>query len=188
MTVNDVFRRLIGALENVQIPYMLTGSFASAYYGAARATQDIDLVISPTADQLRALVRILPADEYYIDEGAALDAVRHRSQFNIIDLASGWKIDLIVCQERPFSHGEFGRRQDVDFAGMRLTIATAEDVAIAKLEWAKLGESQRQIEDVAGILRLRAIELDIPYIETWVSELGLQKQWTAALRAARTES
>lgn len=188
MTVIDVFQRLIGALENVQIPYMLTGSFASAYYGTARATQDIDLVIAPTADQLRALVRILPSAEYYIDEGAALEAVRHRSQFNIIDLASGWKIDLIVCQERPFSLGEFARRRNVDFAGMRLTIATAEDVAIAKLEWAKLGESQRQIEDVAGILRLRAADLDVNYIEAWVSKLGLKEQWSAALRAARSES
>jgi hypothetical protein len=184
MTADDVFPRLIGALENAQIPYMLTGSFASAYYGTARATQDIDVVIAPTVDQLRALVRLLPPDEYYIDEGAALDAQRRRSQFNIIDLATGWKIDLIVRRERPYSLEEFGRRRDVDFAGRRLMIATAEDVAIAKLEWAKLGESQRQIEDVAGILRLRATDLDMPYIETWVSELGLQEPWSAALRAA----
>lgn len=184
MTADDVFPRLIGALENAQIPYMLTGSFASAYYGTARATQNIDVVIAPTADQLRALVRLLPPDEYYIDEGAALDAHRRRSQFNIIDLATGWKIDVIVRQERPYSLEEFGRRRDVDFAGMHLMIATAEDVAIAKLEWAKLGESQRQIEDVAGILRLRATDLDMPYIETWVCELGLQEQWSAALRAA----
>jgi hypothetical protein len=143
MTIDDVFPRLIGVLENAQIPYMLTGSFASAYYGTARATQDIDLVIAPTADQLRALVRLLPPDEYYVDEGAALDAERRRSLFNIIDLTTGWKIDLIVRQDRPFSLEEFGRRRDVDFAGMRLMIASAEDVVIAKLEWAKSGESQR---------------------------------------------
>ena len=67
---------MIGILETTGIPYMLTGSFASSYHGLPRATQDIDFVISPTPDQIRALVRILPQDEYYIDENAALDAPR----------------------------------------------------------------------------------------------------------------
>jgi hypothetical protein len=56
---------------------------------------------------------------------------------------------------------------------------------IAKLEWAKLGESQRQIEDAAGILRIRAGELDRAYLHHWVRQLHLQGQWKAACRAAR---
>ena len=36
--------------------------------------------------------------------------------------------------------------------GLPLVIATAEDTAISKLEWAKRGGSTRQVEDVAGIL------------------------------------
>jgi hypothetical protein len=38
---------------------MLTGSFASAYHGAPRATQDINLVVAPTAEQLRVLIHAL---------------------------------------------------------------------------------------------------------------------------------
>ena len=101
MTAEDVFRRVIGALDQAGIPYMLTGSFASAFHGMPRATQDIDLVIAPTADQLRSLVRLLPADEYYVDAQAALAAARQRTQFNIIDLDTGWKIDLIIRRDRP---------------------------------------------------------------------------------------
>ncbi len=54
---------------------MLTGSFASSYHGAPRATQDIDIVIAPSPDQLRALVRFLPETEYYVDLDAALDGL-----------------------------------------------------------------------------------------------------------------
>jgi hypothetical protein len=43
----------------------------------------------------------------------------------------------------------------VEFEGMHVPIATAEEVVLAKLEWAKLGESARQVEDAAGILRAR---------------------------------
>ena len=43
MTVSEVFHRITSALGEAGIPYMLAGSFASAYYGAPRTTQDIDL-------------------------------------------------------------------------------------------------------------------------------------------------
>jgi hypothetical protein len=36
----EIFRRLVDVLEACGIPYMLTGSFASSYYGAPRGTQD----------------------------------------------------------------------------------------------------------------------------------------------------
>jgi hypothetical protein len=65
-----------------------------------------------------------------------------------------------------------------------LYIATPEDIVVAKLEWAKLGESSRQIEDAAGILKVRADELDISYIEKWVSELGLTSEWSRARQLA----
>jgi hypothetical protein len=63
---------------------------------------------------------------------------------------------------------------------MRLSMATAEDVLIAKLEWAKRGGSQRQIDDAADIWKIRSDELDHAYIEHWVAELDLQEQWDAA--------
>jgi hypothetical protein len=100
--------------------------------------------------------------------------------FNIIDFSSGWKIDLIFRKARPFSQMEFSRRKEEDLAGLRLTVATAEDVLIAKLEWAKTGESQRQLEDAAGIIRIKGDLLDTAYIDRWIAELGLEEQWTAA--------
>ena len=184
MTSQDVFRRITGALDRAGIAYMLTGSFAGSYHGIVRATQDIDIVVAASSDQLRSLVALLPAADYYVDLAAALSALRREGVFNVIDLASGWKIDLIIRKSRPFSHTEFERRSDAEFEGMHISIATAEDLLIAKLEWAKLGESQRQIEDAAGIIRIRSGELDKTYIERWVRELGLETQWDAARRAA----
>lgn len=177
-------RRLVGALESAGIPYMVTGSFASSFHGTPRASQDIDFVVDPSPEQIRRLAYLLPPSEYYMDERAALDALRRRGMFNIIDLSTGWKGDLIIRKDRPFSLEEFRRRQLVEVAGMRLALATPEDVILAKLEWGKSGESSRQIEDAAGILRVRGTELDLDYLEGWVSELGLQEPWVAARRAA----
>lgn len=180
MSIERVFQALQQALDSTGVPYMVTGSFASSTFGEPRASKDIDIVIAPTREQLVELVRHFPDDQYYALEEDALEAFAHKSMFNIIDFASGWKIDLIVKKARPFSDEEFNRRKEVEVAGLRLSVATAEDVLISKLEWAKLGESQRQLEDAAGIIRVQAASLDTAYIERWVRELELSEQWAAA--------
>jgi len=114
----------------------------------------------------------------------ALEAQRHESLFNVIDLSTGWKVDLIFRKSRPFSEAEFGRRQQVVLQGFAIFAASAEDVVVAKLEWAKLAQSQRHIEDVAGILRMRWDSLGQTYLEKWIVELGLQAEWKEARHAA----
>lgn len=184
MNTEDIFRRIVDALSRAGIPYMLTGSFASSYHGIPRATQDIDFVIAPTEGQLRHLISLLPNTEYYISQEAALEALAREGQFNVIDFATGWKIDLIIRKSRAFSRTEFERRLAVDLFGVHLFIASAEDVLVAKLEWAKAGQSARQLEDCASILRARRDELDRPYLEYWVAQLGLVEQWEHAKKIA----
>ncbi len=186
MSAPEVLQRISAALDHAGIAYMLTGSFASAHYGSPRSTQDIDLVIAATVEQLTSLVQSLPSDEYYVDLDAALEARRRESLFNIIDMATGWKIDLIFRKSRRFSQEEFARRQQINLQGLRLFVASAEDVIVAKLEWAKLAKSQRQIDDVATILGLRWDVLDRSYLEGWISELDLKAQWVVARSAARS--
>jgi len=65
-------------------------------------------------------------------------------------------------------------------------VATAEDVLIARLEWAKLTESDRQLEDAAGILRLQGEALDRKYVDKWVTALGLSKELSTASARAGT--
>jgi len=184
MNFPDVLPRITAALERAGIAYMITGSFAGAYHGSLRSTQDIDLVIEATPPQLRALIESLPTGEYYAEVDAALEALKRTSMFNIIDQRSGWKIDMIIRKNRAFSREEFRRRQPVTTQGLSFFVATAEDVILAKLEWSKLAQSQRQIADAAGILKLRGESLDHSYLEKWISELDLKTEWENAQRVA----
>lgn len=184
MSVEDVFRRITAALDQAGIGYMLSGSFASAHYGIPRSTQDIDLVIEATPAKLRTFVEALPANEYYADIDSALEAHKRQSMFNVIDLATGWKIDLIIRKSRAFSQEEFRRRQRVSLHDVPLFVASAEDVIISKLEWAKLSQSRRQIEDTAAILKVRWDALDHSYLVKWIGELDLKKEWDDSQRVA----
>lgn len=184
MSPEDSFRRIVAALERVGIPYMLTGSLAGSYHGSPRSTQDIDIIIAPTPEQLRALVEHLPEPEHYVSLDTALEALHSETQFNVVDLSTGWKVDFIIRKSRPFSRIEFDRRAAAEFLGMRVFVASVEDTILSKLEWAKLGQSQRQIEDVSALLRMRWDSLDFDYLRGWVGVLGVDEQWLDACRRA----
>lgn len=163
---------------------MVTGSFASSAHGTPRATNDIDIVIAPTREQLLALLKQFPEADYYSSRDEALDALRDRSQFNVIAYAGMWKVDFIVRRNRAFSEHEFSRRAPVEIAGVALYAATPEDILVSKLEWAKLAGSERQMDDAAGIIRVQGDDLDVAYIRHWIADLELEDQWRTAREKA----
>ena len=177
---SDVLARVVAALDEAEVPYMLSGSFASSLFGSPRATQDIDIIIHPTLGSLERLLVHFPSDAYYVNRDAAREAYGLEGMFNLIDLATGWKIDFILRKSRSFSREEFDRRRQVETSGLRIYVASPEDVVVAKLEWAKLGESERQLRDVAGMLRGQRDTLDFEYVQRWVAGLQLENQWEAA--------
>lgn len=183
MNFPDVLQAITTALNQAGIAYMLTGSFASAYYGLPRSSQDLDLVVEATTSQLRAFIESLPADKYYADLDAALEAHQHESMFNVIEMTSGWKIDVIIRKTRLFSREEFRRRRTLNLHGISLSVASPEDIIIAKLEWSKRAQSRRQIEDVAGILKIQGQTLDYAHLEKWIGELGLADEWADVQRS-----
>lgn len=187
MTLEEFLRRVVTIVDDTGIPYMLTGSIASAYYGEPRATRDVDFVIDVSGNEIGELVRRLDAEGFYVSHEAAREAVRERSQFNAIDPDSGWKADWIVRKDRPFSRREFERRRPVELMDLELTMVTAEDLVVAKLEWAEKGASELHLRDVLAILLQRGQELDHGHIERWIDHLDLRHRWSALLEEARRE-
>ena len=180
MSLRDAFRNVRDALEDAGVPYMVTGSVASSIHGVPRATQDIDIVIEPTREQLVMLMQRFVEPTYDADVDDALDALRRRSMFSVIDRRGIWKIDFIIRKPRPFSKKEFNRRRKIEILDISVYAATPEDVLLAKLEWAKLGESERQIRDAAGIIEIQGESLDHEYVARWAAALDIEDQLHAA--------
>lgn len=138
---------------------------------------DVDLVIDATSESLEAFVDRIAAMGMYVSRDAARDALANRTLFNVIDGESGWKADLIVRKARPFSVEEFGRREPAQFLGVDIHIARPEDLILSKLEWAALGASARQMEDVRALVRLAGDALDREDVARWAEELGVAEAW-----------
>lgn len=173
MTLTELLDAVTSRLDSAGVAYMIVGSLASSYHGVPRSTRDIDIVIDPDAPSLGALLASFEPTQFYVGDGMA--ALAGRDMFNVVDLAGGWKIDFIVKKQRPFSEAEFARRMEADVAGVRVVVASADDTVLAKLEWAAAGESERQLDDAASVLRVSAEQLDWDYLRRWAAALGLDE-------------
>lgn len=169
---------VVDALDRAGIAHMVSGSVASARHGEARATQDIDIVIDPTSGQMMTFLSLLGSTDLYVGDGVA--ALANRSEFNIIDSTTGWKVDLMIRKDRPFSRVEFDRRLPATVGGVAVCIVTPEDSILSKLEWGGPSGSERQMRDVRSLLTVQGDALDRQYLCHWARELGVDELLAAA--------
>jgi hypothetical protein len=178
MTQAELLRDLVDVLEGSGAEYMIGGSHASIYYGEPRLTRDVDVIVALRAEHLPAFVGGFPADEYYVDEDAAREAVRTAGQFHIIHPGSGQKIDVYVNPDTPYDRARLARRQRLPLLpGMSAYFARPEDVILYKLLYHRQVESGMHLRDVLGILRVSGPDLDERYITEWADRLGVRALW-----------
>lgn len=180
MEPEEIMEKLVRALEGLGVPYLITGSVASIAYGEPRLTNDLDVVADLKPAHLRRFLAEFPGEEFYVSPEAASEAVAARDQFNVIHGASGFKIDVILRKDTPFDESRFGRARRLSpREGLEAQFAAPEDVIIKKLEYFRMGGSDKHLRDIAGILRVSSDQVDRGYIETWALRLGLTDIWSA---------
>ena len=157
-------------LSAAGLPFMLTGSFALAYYATPRMTRDLDIVVALNERNVDTLVMAFASD-FYIDADAARAAIVSERMFNLMHLESGVKVDFIVRKSSEFRQVEFARRQPVAIAGTRTSIVSCEDLILSKLVWALESNSELQRRDIHQLL---AETIDLDYIRTWAPQLGVE--------------
>jgi len=168
---------VIDILEDLGVRYHLGGSFASAIHGVPRQTLDADLVVDLDAAMVTRLVERL-RDDFYVDLDVARRAVRHRSSFNAIHLASGFKVDFFVKGDGEYDEVELERSVVTEISRdppRTARVKTAEDTVLRKLQWFRSGGevSDRQWKDVLGVMATVGAGLDRGYLHTWATELGV---------------
>lgn len=179
----ELLRMVAQVFESLDIHYFVTGSIASIAYGEPRFTNDIDIVADIKAEHVLELQRRFPAHEFYLSEEAVADAIHSRTQFNIIHPTSGLKVDVILCQDNDFDKNRFKRMRRVrPSADTEANFASPEDVIIKKLDYYRMGGSEKHLRDITGILRISGDKVDRQYIANWAARLGLSEIWDAILR------
>lgn len=167
----DILKQVCCRLDDYEIPYMLTGSFAANFYAVPRMTRDIDIVIAIQMKEADKIFQIFKND-FYVDKNSINDAIKHRNIFNIIHNEFAFKIDFIIRKDSEYRLTEFKRKKRIQIEDVSIWIVSPEDLIISKLHWAKDSLSEMQIKDVNNLL-LTISKLDHDYIFEWVDKLNL---------------
>lgn len=175
--IEQVLRAVLPTLEQLGIPYLLTGGIAATLHGRPRFTQDIDVVIAPTKTQLSQLLDALNPN-FAVNHDAARDAYARHGEFNAIHRTLIFRVAFWFSTGHAFDRKRLARAQGMEVApALKARVATAEDVIISKLLRLQQGATERSADDIRGILRARGWNLDLAYLEEMVREMDLQAIW-----------
>ena len=172
----EVTLQVAEVFERLGIPYLVGGSLASSLHGIPRATQDVDMVAGIGLRHVDAFVSAL-SGAFYVDAEMIRDAIRRGASFNVIHLATMFKVDVFVLGRDELSREEMARRQIHRVGGppeRELFVASPEDVIVQKLDWYRKGGevSERQWNDLLGVLKVQGKRLDISYLRRWSNAGG----------------
>ncbi len=168
----DAIRRVLSALQESVIEYMIVGSYAAALHGFVRTTHDLDLVVCLLPEHVSTLATSL-GDEFYLDTESALTAIERGDMFNAIDTNSGIKVDFWMLKDDEFARMQFSRRRRIDFEGIPAYIQSSEDTVLSKLLRYRITPSDRQLSDVRGIIEVQQDRLDWDYLRGWARRKGV---------------
>ena len=183
------FTYVIDVLERLGIPYMVVGGFAAIFYGEPRLTIDVDIVVDMRSEHIRPFVAAFPIPDYYVSEEGIRDSLQRRYPFNVIQPATGAKVDLVPLPRDPFTRLAFQHRQRLayDAAGHSATFITPEDIIVAKLIAHRETGSDKHLRDARGVLVMQWNELDLESIRRGADANGVLEAFEKLLEAARQE-
>jgi hypothetical protein len=169
--------QVVAILEDMNIPYFIGGSMATAVHGVARATMDVDLVVDIQIGQVDILIQKL-GDAFYADAEMSRNAISQGISFNLIHKETMFKVDIFGKKDRPFDKSQFDRRVAQPLTTdpeHKAYIATPEDIILAKLEWFRLGGevSDRQWKDILNVIQIQGKRLDLEYLREWANQLEI---------------
>jgi hypothetical protein len=185
----ELLRYVIQSLDQLGIPHMLVGSFASIAYGEPRFTNDIDFVIDLTPAQIPAFCQMFSDDDFYLSRDSVIEAVKSRFQFNVLHTSSGNKIDFILSRTDAWGQEQLKQRRRVAvLPGVMGYVARPEDVILGKLWYYSEGGSEKHLRDIAGMLKVSGESIDRNEITKWSEQLNLTDVWQSVLTRVSTKA
>jgi hypothetical protein len=152
-------RRVVGCFNAVGLDYMFTGALAVSYYGRARTTTDVDVVVAVSGKEWRRkLVSALKDAGVVVDE-KKIDAAL-KSGYKIVtfkDSKSPLTVDIILSEEKL-------KKRVGSVLGLKSFYQAPEDLILAKLRMIKATVSRERAlkdeEDVKAILNFTKVNVE----------------------------
>lgn len=167
----DILLRVVEHLEDLGIPYMVVGSFASSYWGRPRFTHHADMVVEVSLEKAPVLAHALET-QFYAPAFAIQKAAQEHSHLNIIHLEHAFKVDFWVKKDEEFAQRSFARRRQVTMFERQVFISSAEDTILSKLQWYETSPVlEQQLRDALEVYEIQQPNIDEAYLDHWSATL-----------------
>jgi hypothetical protein len=152
------------ALRAAAIPHAFGGAIALAYYATPRGTHDVDINLFVPASELESVsLALAPLGV----EPASSDARRQSQRDGQLRVRwNGTPLDLFFSYDALHDSCRERRRQ-VAFPGERITILSAEDLAIFKVLFAR----DKDWTDLRELLFAQGERFDRDYVLGWLDRI-----------------
>jgi hypothetical protein len=161
MTDPSLIALFVRPLNQLRIPYLVTGGVASVIYGEPRFTRDIDLVIQLHPRDARRFAQVWPADDFYVPPIEVLEAESRRpthGHFNVSHHRTAMRADVYLAGNDPLNAWAFQHKV------MRRIVG--DEVCVAPIE--------------AVMLSISCDLVNVPELERWSARLGVEREWRQA--------
>lgn len=180
MPAPDPILLFIKPLNNLGVPYMVTGATACIAYGQPRLTHDVDIVLELDQQHIPALESAFPPSDFYCppEEIIAVEVTRTmRGHFNIIHHESGMKADCYLTGNDHLHRWGMSMRRRLAMSGEPVWLAPPEYVIIRKLEYFREGGSEKHLIDIRGILEVSHTAVDYSILNEQIRQRQLSNTW-----------
>lgn len=185
----QAFQEVALLFEELGVGYCIVGSVAAYTHGYGRATIDVDVIVADLEKTHAHTLAQRLEEGYYVSREAIADAVLRGGSFNLIHHATGFKIDIFVRSDSVYERQVLQRRELsalFEDEEPQFYVESVEDVVLSKLRWFNMSgqSSERQWNDVQGVLKVNSFDLDFAYLDHWAAQLNI----TELLKKALDES
>src|SRR5229473_1832364 len=128
------FKELLSVFNNRKIRYLLIGGYAVSLYAQPRATKDLDLLVSPDADNVKSLYAALAEFGAPLEGLAAEDFMQPDLFFRMG--APPLMVDILPAVQGIDFEGAWERRTEIEIdpeIGLRASVISRSDLIAAKL-------------------------------------------------------
>jgi hypothetical protein len=161
--------KVVDTLNELNLPYMLVGSFSSSLYGIPRSSQDADFVVQFSGASVSSLISKLAPG---IMDPQMFETITGTWRYVAKAADVPFKIELFFLSDDAHDVERFARRVRRNFHGRDVFFPTPEDVVITKLRWSQRGKRRKDVDDVRNVLSVQQNTLDWAYVESWCQRHG----------------
>jgi hypothetical protein len=122
---NSCTLQIVEALDACGIPYLLSGSFASNFYGIPRSTKDADFVIQSKGVGSEFEKKL--GNDFLLDPQLTFETVIGTYKQLVRHAKRNFRIEIFLLSDDPQDRERFARRKQEDLFGRKVWLLSAED-------------------------------------------------------------